>query len=67
MPRVLAITESHLTSTQDDNSIFIHGYKVYRQDHQASDYTDETIRSGRPKAIGQGGGGVKFIRPRDAL
>ena len=28
---------------------------MYRQDHQASDYTDETIRSGRPKAIGQGG------------
>ena len=55
MPRVLAITESHLTSTQDDNSISLHEYKVYRQDHKASDYTSETHKSGRPKPIGQGG------------
>ena len=55
MPKLLVITESHLTSAQDDDIIFIQDYNVYRQDHQASQYTSETRRSGRSKPLGQGG------------
>ena len=55
MPKLLVITESHLTSAQDDDIIFLQDYNVYRQDHQASQYTSETRQSGRSKPLGQGG------------